>query len=139
MSSYQTQQRAALLDYLHRHADEAFTAADLSRGMRLDPEVPVAPGVSTVYRLLTKLTQEGSIRRFVQEEGRQYLYQALACGRGEGHLHLKCSQCGRFIHMGEDQSSRILRNISQELRFQVDEEQTVLVGHCAQCEGEKTP
>ena len=138
MSIYQTEQRKALLDYLHRHQDQAFTAGEVARGMRLDPQITVTPGTSAVYRLLTRLTQEGCIRRFVREEGRQYLYQALACGSGEGHLHLQCSACGRFIHMGEDQSSRILRDINRALKFQVDEELTVLVGHCAGCEGGKS-
>lgn len=133
MSSYQTPQRQALLDYLHRHQDQAFTAVELARGMQQDPEVAVMPGTSTLYRLLTKLAQEGCIRRFVREEGRQYLYQALACGSGEGHLHLKCNACGRFIHMEESQSDRILQEISQALAFQVDEGQTVLFGHCAGC------
>lgn len=137
MASYQTEQRKALLDYLHHHADQAFTAGDVAKGMRLDPEIAVKPATSTVYRLLTLLTQEGQIRRFVREEGRQYLYQALACGSGEGHLHLKCNTCGRFIHMEEGQSDRILREISQALQFVVDEEQTVLMGHCAGCK-EKT-
>ncbi|MGI6688186.1 MAG: Fur family transcriptional regulator [Christensenellales bacterium] len=133
MASYQTQQRKALLDYLQRHADQAFTAGEIAKGMRLDPDVAVKPAASTVYRLLTLLTQEGCIRRFVWEEGRQYLYQALACGSGEGHLHLKCNACGRFIHMEESQSDRILQEISHALQFQVDEGQTVLFGHCAKC------
>lgn len=133
MASYQTQQRKALLDYLRRRADQAFTAGEIAKGMQLDANVTVKPATSTVYRLLTLLTQEGCIRRFVREESRQYLYQALACGSGEGHLHLKCNACGRFIHMEENQSDRILKEISQALQFQVDEGQTVLFGHCAKC------
>ena len=138
MASYQTAQRKALLDYLQRHEDEAFTAGEVARGMRLDPQAAVKPATSTVYRLLTLMTQEGSIKRFVREEGRQYLYQALACGRGEGHLHLKCNSCGRLIHMDENRSSRILTEISRQMHFLVDEEQTLLFGCCAECETEKS-
>ncbi|MDD4080503.1 MAG: transcriptional repressor [Eubacteriales bacterium] len=133
MAPYQTEQRKALLDYMHRHADEAFTAGEVAKGMLLDQEVGVKPATSTIYRLLTQLTHEGRIRRLVREEGRQYLYQALACGKGDGHLHLKCAGCGRFIHMGEAQSSKIISEISRKLHFLVDEEQTVLMGRCGGC------
>ena len=134
MASYQTQQRKALLKYLRRHADQAFTASEVAKGMRLDPKSTVKPAASTVYRLLTLLTQEGHIHRFVREEGRQYLYQALACGKGDKHLHLKCNACGLLIHMDEEWSEQILSTISQEMHFRVDEEQTLLFGHCAGCD-----
>lgn len=139
MASYQTEQRKALLDYLQGHEDMAFTASEVAKGMRLDPQVRVKPGTSTVYRLLTQLTQEGRIKRFIREERRQYLYQALACGGGERHLHLKCRACGRFMHMDESQSDQILKEISQEMQFVVDEEETVLFGRCLGCVGEERP
>ena len=139
MASYQTEQRKALLDYLQGHEDEAFTATEVAKGMRLDPRAKVKPATSTVYRLLTLLTQEGCIKRFVREEGRQYLYQALACARGDRHLHLKCQGCGRLIHMDGGQSSQILKEISQEMHFRVDEEQTVLFGRCDGCDQGKAP
>jgi len=138
VASYQTEQRKALLDYLHRHQEAAFSAGEVARGMHLDPGVAVKPATSTVYRLLTRLTQEGLIKRFVREERRQYLYQALACTHEGKHLHLKCQGCDRLIHMDGAWSSRILKEINREMNFLVDEEHTVLYGHCAKC-GRGTP
>jgi len=137
LASYQTTQRRALLGYLQRHEDEAFTASEVAKGMRLDPLASVKPAASTVYRLLTQMAQEGSIKRFVREEGRQYHYQALACGKGKGHLHLKCNVCGRLIHMEESRSRRILTEISRDMHFIVDEEQALLFGRCCGCDREE--
>ena len=101
-NSYHTQQRCALLAFLSAHADEQFTVEQLLAAMGDE-----APGRSTVYRALDRLVEEGTVRRFAPESGGSAAYQAMDPGHCDAHLHLKCVDCGRLIHLDEDVSDAL--------------------------------
>ena len=110
MNGYQTEQKRLLLDYLSRHAERAFTPAELAQALA-DGGI----GKSTVYRLIARLSEEGAVRRFAREGG-GVAYQYLSGEHCASHLHLRCTACGRVIHLSE-----IPRIYIQSVRF---EEQT---------------
>ena len=137
MAGYQTQQRKALLDYLYRHPGSAMTAQALAHALRADPRTQPKPGESTVYRQLQRLSREGIIKRYLLEGSRCYVYemplQGDHCG---GHLHIKCTLCHKLIHLGEEETTSVMREAEKE-GFALDREQTLLLGQCAACrEGE---
>lgn len=127
--TYHTEQEAVLLAFLSAHCQESFTAPELDAALG---DCPNRPSRSTLYRLLPKLAAEGKLRRF-SEEGNRVRYQLVAGAHCQHHLHLKCTACGRILHMSEEASEEVLRQIFQDDRFSVDREQTILFGRCAQC------
>ncbi len=137
MAGYQTQQRKALVDFLSRHPGQALTAQALCQALKEDRTAhPI--GDSTVYRLLQKLAAEGVIKRYLLEGSRCYVYemplQGDHCG---GHLHIKCTLCHKLIHLGEEETTSVMREAEKE-GFALDREQTLLLGQCAACrEGEQ--
>ena len=136
MAEYQTQQKSMLLDYLSRHADGALSMEEVADGLRGDLG-DKAPGKSTVYRLVNRLVEEGTVRRFSAEGSRSALYQIVDGKNCHHHLHMKCTQCGRLMHMNDEQSERIIEQIFGSSDFAVNQEQTTLYGSCAECSKRK--
>ena len=125
MSSYHTEQRKILLDFLSKNRDRSFTIDEITAGIGACGETLAR---STVYRLASKLASEGVIRRFVKSDSRSASYQLAACEHCEAHLHLKCVDCGKLFHMDE-----LVSKIRAHSAFSVDEEESVLYGKCARC------
>jgi len=142
MSHYHTEQKKLLSDFLHKNSDRAFTVEEICTRLR-DQSGAAAPGKSTLYRLMTALVEEGSVKRFVRGNSRKFAYQLVGGEHCDAHLHLKCTDCGRLFHMKERDSDELLSKIRSLSNFSVNEEKTVLFGTCADCkitndvEGEK--
>lgn len=132
MAEYRTQQKSQLLDYLSRHADGALSMEEVADGLRVDLG-DKAPGKSTVYRLVNRLVEEGTVRRFPAEDSRHSLYQIVGGKDCCHHLHMKCTQCGKVMHMNDEQSEKIIEQIYGNSDFAVNREQTTLYGSCAEC------
>ena len=131
MAEYQTKQRAMLLEYLRKNAQKEFTPEELAAAMS-DVYGAAAPGKSTVYRLIEKLEKEILVRRFERSDARGNLFQLAACGNCN-RFHLKCTGCGKLIHMDSSAGEQLLREVQSKDHFHIDERQTVLYGTCAEC------
>ena len=132
MAEYHTQQKALLLDFLTRNAEKSFSMESLTDALK-DDLGGEAPGKSTVYRLVNRLSEEGTVRRFAEEGSRRFLYQIVGGKSCQRHLHMKCTQCGRLVHMNDAQSQKIIEQIYGDSEFAVNREQTTLYGSCAEC------
>ena len=130
MSTYQTEQKKLLLDFLSKNRDRSFTIDEITAGIEKGGDTLAR---STVYRLASKLEGEGVIRRFVKADSRSASYQLAACEHCEAHLHLKCVGCGKLVHMDESISDELIRKIRATSAFSVDEEESVLYGKCSTC------
>lgn len=133
VAQYQTVQRRLLLKYLELNCEQAFSVEELAECMRADPSFPVVPGISTIYRIMPMLVQDGLVKRFVKSNSRQFLYQMVCGEHCDRHLHLKCSVCGKIFHMEDNESREILKQVLKNQNFSIDERTTVLFGHCQNC------
>ncbi len=131
MSEYSTEQKRALLSFLSRNSEKSYTIEEITN--RLSSEVENAPAKSTVYRLMTKLVDEGRVRRSAESRGRQFVYRIIADDHCKNHLHLQCMDCGKILHLDEALSDALLRGVSNAKDFSVSEEDTVLMGRCSVC------
>lgn len=127
---YQTEQKATLISYLAQHSDRQFTIGALAEEMSREASI----GVSTVYRLMKSLTEEGRVRRFTVGGGKTFYYQYVD-GECHSHLHLKCTACGRLFHLDGAVSTFLQKQILASNRFSLDEESTLLFGVCYACQG----
>ncbi len=135
MATYQTKPRKQLIDYLKSHPDQSFTAEELTTALKLHYHND-SPGKSTVYRLIRKLEQEGLVKRF-DEDGSNRAYYRFTDLQCCDHLHLKCTGCGKLIHMKSAASHQLLADILRNDGFAVDGHQTILFGKCNLCNKEK--
>lgn len=132
MARYVTKQRRSLLGYLACHADESLTAQQIAAQLH-DSGV----SVSSVYRNLTELENEGKVRRVSHGGSREVYYQYAAAEGCRACLHLACKQCGKTFHMGMPTADALVESVAREEQFQIDREDTVIYGVCASCRQEK--
>ena len=132
MSSYNTEQKKMLLDFLERHHDSSYTLDEIVDGLRA-AEGDNAPGRSTVYRLMTRLVDQKRVRRFSGEGSRSFLYRIIADDHCRNHLHLKCLGCGKILHLDHATSDSLLQKVKEIEGFSISEEDTLLFGNCAAC------
>ncbi len=135
MAGYKTEQKKMLLAYLQANATRAYGVEELAEGMR-SIYGELSPGVSTVYRLIDRLSKEGTVKRFPKECGRGFVYQIVAGRACRSHLHLRCGRCGRLIHLDSALTEELTERILAVSGFALSEEETVLFGACRDCREE---
>jgi len=134
--TYNTKQRECIVRFLKDARDRHFTAEELLYALnkaaaksRVKP-----PALATIYRTLDKLEREGCIRKYSTGSGDkacyQYITEASMCSE---HYHLKCTDCGKLIHLDCSQIKTLVSHIRENHRFILDTSRTVLYGLCADC------
>ncbi len=124
-NNYNTKQRDEIVEFFNRHRGKCFTAKELIKSGE------VSSGEATVYRTLSRLTQQGILKRFTDEDASCYqLNESEECAK---HFHLKCEKCGKLIHMDCDFMADMKRHIENAHSFVVDIGKTVIYGLCEEC------
>ena len=118
--NYNTKQKEIVLDLIKTKTKE-FTVKDLYN--ELNNEI----GLTTIYRLVDKLVEEGTINK------NDNYYQYLGHCDCNNHFYLKCNQCGSLIHVDCDCISEIMEHISAEHQFIPDKEGIIINGLCEKC------
>lgn len=127
MRVYHTQQRKMLIDFLQKNREKSFTIEEIINSIG---ESGISQ--STAYRLITKLVEDGIVRRSAGNTGRSFVYQYINNEKCEGHLHMKCTGCGKVYHLDSGITSIIQNDIRSSANFEIDSH-TVLLGKCNTC------
>lgn len=125
---YNTKQKQTLKDFFKNNKDKQYSINEIT-----DTISQNNIGKSTIYRLIDKMTEEGSIRRF-RGEGKSVLYQYVGehheC---DSHFHLKCVDCGLLVHLECDYMRNLNEHITTHHKFDIDTSKTILYGVCSKC------
>ncbi len=133
MAHYQTAQKKKLREFMTLHSERAFSVEELCCEMEKVYKKEDIPGKSTVYRLIQQMESEGTVKRMLKEHSRRFAYQIAGGEHCASHIHMKCMDCGRILHMGDDETLKIMAEVLERNNFSVDEKETVLVGRCGDC------
>ena len=134
-STYNTSGKKALVRFLAAHDDRQFTVEELFAALTAE-EIRI--GKSSLYRLLERLCAEGAVRKFKQEQSDASLFQYIGSdAECAHHLHLKCSECGKLVHLHCDMSAELVEHIFHDHGFSIDRKRSVLYGICRECESKK--
>ncbi len=129
---YQTAGRRALVAFLASHPDRQFSADELYDAISRETAV----GKSSVYRQLSVLCREESVRRFRSDARGCNVYQYVGTGCDcREHFHEKCTECGRVVHLDCHATAEFVSHLAGEHGFSVDCGRTILYGVCAECRG----
>lgn len=125
-NNYNTRQRDEIVEFFNKHRGTCFTAKELIK----NGEISV--GEATIYRTLSRLTNQGILKRFTDgEAGASYqLNESEEC---TSHFHLKCEKCQKIIHMDCEFMADMKRHIESSHDFFVDIGKTVIYGLCGDC------
>ena len=84
--------------------------------------------LGTVYRNLSKLSADGTIRKFSAREGGD-----LFDGDVSAHSHLLCGVCGNIVDVFSDYSDVFSRDVAEKTGATVGSYSLILSGVCADC------
>ena len=124
---YKTGKKELIVELLSKNADRSYTIEEISDAVTFDGR-----GKSTVYRLVSELVESGSLRRLSDGKTRHCTYQYVGDERCHKHLHLKCKECGRLIHLDEGITRAFEKKILTLGGFCI-EEGSFLFGTCSEC------
>ena len=127
--AYQTRQQEAVERLFASHPEECLTPEEAYQALT---SAGMDVGKTTVYRAITKLCQNGRLRRYAsQERGEAAHYQYSPCT--ESHLHIRCIHCGALAHLHCEEVEAFAAHLNQHHGFTLDEGQTILYGCCERC------
>ena len=136
--TYKTSGRERLISFLSAHPDTPYTVDELAA--HLHPDAPARSGKSSLYRQLSELVADGSVRCDRQErEGDRRaaasVYRYVAGSDCHAHVHLRCTGCGKLVHLDCHLAADLLSHIRADHRFRIDAGRSVLYGTCEACMG----
>lgn len=122
---YSTQSKKKVQELFSSNPSSSFTLKEI---MEKVPDIPK----SSLYRIVDALENDSYIRKVAvtaHRESSYQLYDSLSCPY---HMHIRCTQCGKTIHIDRKTSSEIESIIESRLGFS-DCLSTVFRGVCPEC------
>ena len=129
--TYNTPMRTQIITFFENNHNRAFTLEEVCAAL-----IPDGHGKSTVYRLVSRLVDSGCVRRLSDGKTRHATYQFIGGNECAEHLHLKCMDCGRLIHLDTKISHAFGEAVKTSRGFLLDEG-SLLFGRCSECGGGK--
>ncbi len=130
-STYNTRQKQIIYDFLLNNAQSLLTCDEISFALK-NSGTPV--GKATLYRFLDSLVSSGNVRKVMDDSKKSAAYQLLDKELNcEGHMHLKCTCCGDFVHLGCDFMHSVGEHILEHHKFKIDNSKTLIYGVCSKC------
>lgn len=128
---YHSKYKTWILDYLGEHKDSRLSASEIHTAMAKDG---LNANLVTIYRNLDRLVDEKKLNRQKISGEEENFYQFLAPDlHCTSHLHLICSKCGRIIHLNCEFMKEISDHLLADHGFQIDCQDSALVGLCRDC------
>lgn len=127
---YNTDTKKMILRFLRKHADRAFSVEEIVENLRKEGG---AMHPSTVYRCLSKLEALGSIMVFADESRKNSTYQISECELCRDHLHIKCTSCGKVLHLDCDFMEEMKEHLMHDHGFSITCQNSVIYGICSDC------
>jgi Fur family ferric uptake transcriptional regulator len=126
---YNTKQKKQLADFFKNNTSKQLSVNEIVMGI-----CPNGSGKSTVYRLISKMVEDGTLIRLRGDDGKSILYQYAGEETGcAEHFHLKCTECGKLIHLDCKHIDHLRQHIQLEHEFSIDMISTVIYGTCKDC------
>ena len=124
-TEYKTRQRELITELFINNPNRQFSANDTAEIMN------GKIGKSTVYREISRLCDEGFLRKYPGSDGlTMYQLSGKDC---HGHFHLKCTNCGKIVHLDCLMMNDICSHITFHHGFDIDISKTMLFGICEDC------
>ena len=113
-TNYNTKQKELILSIIKKKKHE-FRVKELYND--LNKEI----GLTTIYRQIDKLVNEGRINKNINKDNITY-YQYLEECNKKNHFYLKCDKCGNMTHIDCDCIEQLSNHIVKEHQFNLNKD-----------------
>lgn len=128
--AYRTRQKDIILHFLKENEGRHIKVQEIYDELKKTGS-PI--GISTIYRYLDKLIEEGRIKRYLLDGNAAACYQYGGQHEENSHeYHLRCVKCGGLFHFQSEE----IDNLSNDMRskgLSVNLADTVFSGKCDTC------
>lgn len=124
--TYNTKQKDIILEKIGK-LENGFTIKELYNV--LDKKV----GLTTIYRLINKLEDDGCITKISNDN--EAIYQYTGKCKKKNHFYLKCTKCGTLYHVDCDYADKLSKHILEDHNFITSNEHIIINGECKNCKG----
>jgi len=125
--TYNTESHKQILEFLKQNKEKSFSAEEIFKAL-----VSGGASKSTVFRQLSSLSQSAKIKRITNSRDRSVRYQYVDAEHCSFHLHLKCSSCGKLIHLDDEFTHLFEEKIKSAKSFSIDMS-ALIPGICSSC------
>ena len=132
-TQYNSKHRNAIIAYLQTLGSDHFTVMDLCDYFRRQNN-PI--GMTTVYRQLDRLVDEGMVKKYTLDGNTSACYQYVgdSCAKEQEQcFHCKCERCGVLIHLHCKDLETIQDHLKEHHHFYINPTRTVFYGLCEKC------
>lgn len=126
--SYKTKQKDIILKCLIENKDKCLKANDIYEVLKKDNNI----GLTTIYRTLNNLSENGIIKKYIDDK--EATYQYIDYEKCKNHLHLKCIKCHNIYHLDCNEAIELSKHIKNKHKFIID---STILGICEECLSEK--
>ena len=127
---YKTKQQMAILDCLKMNGKNYVTVVDIEKFLK-DKNCSV--GITTIYRHLEKLEQDGVVARINVEKQQGACYQYVAGDDNNDCFYIECEKCGQVTKMECHYLAELYNHVNADHHFHINPKKTVFYGKCAKC------
>ena len=124
--SYSTKQKDIITNIIKNKGKE-FTVKDIYE------EVKDSVGLTTVYRLIDRLVNDGVIKKYITNDNITF-YEYLEKCEEENHFYLKCEKCKILEHVDCECINELYNHINNKHNFKLNKENIIISGICVNCE-----
>lgn len=129
--SYQTTQRVQLYHFLKQHPHSYFTVKQLAQALA---ETGADISISAIYRNLSQLSKNGSIKKTVSKDHREVFYRYTDSSMCRNEIHAVCTVCGKLFHLRHSLSEHLQQQLILQNDFLLDKSKTIISGICKECQ-----
>lgn len=129
--AYKTVTKQLVIDFLKSKAETTVSVEEIKNYLS---ENENNANITTIYRILDKLYENNLLMRFSDEKKKRYTYKYVSNeSMCREHIHLKCSNCGKIVHLDCEHSDEFIRHIYNEHGFLLRCDNAILYGLCKNC------
>lgn len=118
-----TRQRTSIIDFL-KTRKEFISAKELYAEMESSKV-----GLSTIYRALSDLVNDGDLDVFIDNDGES---RFRLCG-SHHHHHLLCRKCGKSVEFQAPEAEALAERLGASEGFTEMEHRLEIIGTCREC------
>ena len=127
---YKTKQQMAIIDCLKDHGKNYVTVVDIEKYLK---EKNCSVGITTIYRHLDRLEQDGVVARINVEKQQGACYQYVMEDESDNCFYIECEKCGQVSKMECHHLSELYSHVNADHHFSINPKKTVFYGKCDRC------
>ena len=130
-AGYNTAGRNRILEFLIGNKSRAVNVNEIHEALK-DSGNDV--NITTIYRVMEKLSSEGQVMKYVARDGMRAVYQYVDTDHHcTEHLHLQCVVCGAIIHLDCHFMEEFSEHVLLDHGFRIQCANSIIYGVCGNC------